>query len=111
MINELLKKLRDSADIQFKIFTEGSCFRLYEILKVIFPQAEAYWSDLDNHCITKIDKQYYDIGGVIKKSYVKGRSYYKIPKSQLRGYSILKWMNDEESIGTKIEKYKNQCSK
>lgn len=108
MIDKFLEELRNSADIQFKIFTEGSCFRLYIILKIIFPKAKAYWSDLDNHCITKIGKQYYDIGGVLKKSYVVNRSYYKIPKSQLRGYSILKWMNEEDSIGTKIEKYKNK---
>ncbi len=108
MINEFLKELRDSADIQFKIFTEGSCFRLYMILKIIFPQAEAYWSDLDNHCITKVDDKFYDIGGKIKKSYVKGRSYYKVNKKQLRGYSILKWVSsEEEPIGTRIEKYKN----
>lgn len=107
MVKEFLKELRDSADIQFKIFTEGSCFRLYKILKVIFPTAKAYWSDLDNHCITRIGKEYYDIGGLVKKSYIKGRSYYKIPESQLRGYSLLKWMNGEDSIGTKIEKYKN----
>jgi len=107
MIEEFLKELRDSADIQFKIFTEGSCFRLYKILKVVFPEAKAYWSDLDNHCITKINGEFYDIGGAVKKSYIKDRSYYKIRKSQLKGYSILKWMNDEESIGAKIEKYKN----
>lgn len=107
MINKFLEELRNSADIQFKIFTEGSCFRLYKILKVIAPKAEAFWSDLDNHCITRIGKEYYDIGGRVKKSYIKGRSYYKIPESQLRGYSLLKWMNEEDSIGTKIEKYKN----
>ena len=107
MIDKFLKELRDSADIQFKIFTEGSCFRLYKILKIIFPDAKPYWSDLDNHCITKIKNEYYDIGGIIKKSYIENRSYYEVPKSQFRGYSILKWMNEEDLIGTKIEKYKN----
>lgn len=107
MVDKFLKELRDSADIQFKIFTEGSCFRLYMILKIIFPKAEAYWSDLDNHCITKIEEEFYDIGGIIKDSYIEDRSYYKIPKSQLRGYSLLKWMNRKENIGSKIEKYKN----
>lgn len=106
MIDKFLKELRESADIQFKIFTEGSCFKLYRILKIVFPKAKAYWSDLDNHCITKVGDEFYDIGGIVKKSYIKGRSYYLIPKSQLRGYSLLKWMNEEDSIGTKIEKYK-----
>lgn len=108
IIREFLKELRDSADIQYKIFTEGSCFRLYKILKVVFPEAKAYWSDLDNHCITKIDGKFYDIGGLIKKSYVINKSYYKVHKSQLRGYSMLKWVSeDSESIGSRIEKYKN----
>jgi|GEM_PF-3933270 len=107
MIKTFLKELRDSADIQFKIFTEGSCFRLYKILKTIYPEAIAYWSDLDNHCITKVEGEFYDIGGTVKKSYIRDRSYYKIPKNQLRGYSLLKWMNNKEYIGAKIEKYKN----
>lgn len=107
MIDDFLKELRDSADLQTKIFTEGSCFRLYQIIKTIFPDATAYWSDLDGHCITKVGKEYYDIGGIIKKSYVNIRCYYKIPKNQLRGYSLLKWMNNEDSIGSRVEKYKN----
>ena len=107
MIDKFLKELRDSADIQFQIFTEGSCFRLYRILKIIFSDAVPYWSDLDNHCITKIGNEFYDIGGIIKKSYVTTRSFYKIPKKQLRGYSLLKWVDKKTSIETRIEKYKN----
>tara|TARA_R110002049_G_scaffold231127_1_gene403387 strand:- start:25750 stop:26076 length:327 start_codon:yes stop_codon:yes gene_type:complete len=108
MINKLLQELRDSADIQNVIFTEGSCFRLYMILKIIFPKAKAYWSDMDNHCITKIDGQFYDIGGIIKKSYVRTRNYNKINNSELRGYSLLKWSSNKRSIGSRVEKYKNK---
>tara|TARA_R110000851_G_scaffold96879_1_gene210100 strand:- start:69 stop:392 length:324 start_codon:yes stop_codon:yes gene_type:complete len=107
MINKFLKELRDSADIQSKIFTKGSCFRLYKVLKVVFPDAKPYWSDIDNHCITKIEGEFYDIGGIIKKSYMKESGYYKIRKKQLRGYSLLKWVSeDADSIESKIEKYK-----
>jgi len=106
MIINLLKELRSSADIQYIIFTQGSCFRLYKILKLIFPQAKAYWSDLDDHCVTKIDGKYYDIGGEIKESYIKTRSYYKIKKSQMGGYEILKWVDKDTSLGSRIEKYK-----
>lgn len=107
MVDKFLKELRDSADIQQHIFTRGSCFRLYMILKTIFPKAVAYWSDLDSHCITKIGDEFYDIGGVIKEEYITSSSYYRIPNSQMRGYSLLKWMNKKESIGSRIEKYKN----
>ena len=106
MIENFLKELRESADIQFKIFTEGSCFRLYIILKTIYPKAKPYWSDLENHCVTKINGKFYDIGGEIKKSYVKDRSFYEIPKDQMNGYKILKWVSEDDSLGTKVEKYK-----
>lgn len=45
------------------IFTEGSCFNLYLLLKQIWPQAECYYDD--NHIITKIDNKFYDINGVV----------------------------------------------
>jgi len=105
-VGEFLKELRSSADLQFKIFTEGSCFKLYLIIKTIHPEAKAYWSDLDNHCVIKVDKEFYDIGGLIKKSYIVDRSYYKIPKKQLNGYSLLKWVSEDLNVGSKIEKYK-----
>ena len=107
MIEKFLKELRDTADIQSKIFTQGSCFRLYKVLKVISPKAQAYWSDIDNHCITKIEGEFYDIGGIIKKSYIEENGYYRIPKKQFKGYSLLKWVSEEvNSIGAKIQKYK-----
>lgn len=105
-IEDFLKELRESADIQYKIFTEGSCFRLYRILKTIYPEAKPYWSDLDNHCITKINGKFYDIGGEVKKSHVKDRGYYKIPKKLLKGYSLLKFVTQEKEVfSVKVEKY------
>lgn len=106
MIIEFLTELRESADIQFKVFTEGSCFRLYKILKVIFPEAKAYWSDIDNHCITKINGKYYDIGGEVKKEYIENNAYYKIVKSQLKGYALLKYTVEEANFRVSTEKYK-----
>lgn len=105
MIVEFLKELRESADIQFKIFTQGSCFRLYRILKTIYPKAVAYWSDIDNHCITRIEDKYYDIGGEVKSQYMKDKSYFKVPKSQLKGYSLLKYTRNKDSYSVKVEKY------
>ena len=99
-----LKELRDSADAQYKIFTEGSCFRLYKILKIIYPNAVAYWSDRDGHCVTKIDKSYYDIGGKLNSKYVDSQ-YYKIPKNQLKGYGLLKYTTEENKFDVSIEKY------
>ena len=94
MVNEFLTALRESADIQYCVFTQGSCFRLYQILKIIEPKAEAYWSDLDNHCITKIDGKFYDIGGEVSSAYITDCNYNKIPKKQLKGYALLKYTTD-----------------
>lgn len=99
-----LKELRDSADIQYKIFTEGSCFRLYKLLKIIYPNSVAYWSDRDGHCVIKIDKSFYDIGGKLNSKYVDSQ-YYKIPKTQLEGYSLMKYAKDSDGFHVSIEKY------
>ncbi len=104
-IKKFLKELRDSSDIIYDIYTKGSCFRLYSILKTIDNSSEAYWSDTDNHCITKIGACYYDIGGRIKKGYIIDNSYYKIDKSQLKGFKLLKYVSKNKCIAAKVEKY------
>lgn len=106
MILDFIKELRDSADIQYKIFTEGSCFRLYCIIKTIFPKANPYWSDRDEHAITEIDGKYYDIGGEVTSEYVSDMGYYLIPENQLEGYRIMKWLNEKTNLSVRPEKYK-----
>lgn len=105
-VEDFLKELRESADIQYKIFTEGSCFRLYRILKTVYPEAKPYWSDLENHCITEINGRFYDIGGKVRKEHVEDKGYYKIPKKLLKGYGLLKFViREEETYSVKVEKY------
>lgn len=103
-IINFLDELRESADDMYEIFTEGSCYRLYKILKTLYPQAEAYWSESDGHAITKIDNSYYDIGGEIKKSYVDYKEYFKIKDHS--GYNLLKYKTKEKNRSTRIGKYK-----
>ena len=53
------------------IFTRGDCFKFYEFLKQLYPDAEPYLRLLDkNHVITKINGKYYDITGEIKNVFV-----------------------------------------
>ena len=99
-----LEALRESADMQYKIFTQGSCYRLYMILKTVFPTAKPYWSDRSNHCIIDIDGNFYDIGGKINIRHVTEMGYYPIPKNQEHGYSLLKWMESDTHSVT-VEKY------
>jgi hypothetical protein len=107
VIVSFLKELRDSATITYSIYTQGSCFRLYSILNTIYPTSVAYWSDRDNHCITKIGDTFFDIGGEINESYAKEKNYYIIEESHLSGYYLLKYTSSKETeYSVVIEKYK-----
>lgn len=72
---EFLKEIKYSYYLNAKIYTEGSCFRLYKIIKTIYPQANPYYSKMDGHWITEVDGKYYDINGEIDKEYVENKSY------------------------------------
>lgn len=58
-----LDELRDSFPNCVEVYTQGSCFRLFRILKTIWPEAEC-WYDY-NHAITRIDNRFYDIRGEV----------------------------------------------
>ena len=104
-IIRFLEALRESADIISKVYDDGSCYRLFLILRVIEPGAIAYWSDRVNHCITKIADKYYDIGGEISSDYVEAQGFFEIPKKYCAGYKLLKYMGDKDSLGVTVEKY------
>lgn len=95
-IDLFLQELRNSADIQYNIFTTGSCFRLYCILKVIFPEVKPFWSDSEGHSIVKLGDKFYDIGGELKKSYVENAEYREIDKEFFNGYRMMKYSPDHE---------------
>lgn len=97
MILDFLKELKYSYHLNAKIYTEGSCFRLYKIFKNIYPQSNPYYSHIEGHWITEIDGKYYDINGEIEKSYVGAKEYYLIT---------------DEIILTSayVPTYKGQCS-
>jgi hypothetical protein len=105
-IEDFLKELRDSSDRMYEVFTKGSCARLFFIIKALIPKAKLYWSNIDNHAITKIDGEYYDIGGIMNKDYVVRKEYNLVPESQHPAYALLKYSELEEIRGAGIsEKY------
>lgn len=53
--------IRESFQDAAFVYTNGSCFEFYKILKSIFPQAEAWWNV--DHVWTEIDGVWYDITG------------------------------------------------
>lgn len=67
------------------VYTHGSCYQFYLILKQVFPTAKAYWNH--DHVISKIGKFYYDINGVVYnvKNYLPFESYsIKMQRSQAK---------------------------
>lgn len=60
---KVIQLIRESFIGSEKVYTQGSCYQLYLILKYIFPEAEAYYNC--DHIITKIKNVYYDINGIV----------------------------------------------
>jgi len=63
---KLIKTIRHSFIGADKVYTNGSCYQFYKILKCAFPQAKAYYDS--NHVITEIDGKFYDITGEVQKN-------------------------------------------
>jgi len=53
--------IRNSFQDAAFVYTNGSCFEFYKILKSIFPQAQAWWNI--DHVWSEIDGEWYDING------------------------------------------------
>jgi hypothetical protein len=64
-IVSIIKVIRESFGGSVGIYTQGNCYQFFEILKTIFSEAVAYESG--GHVYTKIDGQFYDIRGKLKK--------------------------------------------
>lgn len=87
-VKEIISTIRDSFIGSQQVYTEGSCYHFYLILKSVFPQAEC-WYDED-HVITKIDNKFYDITGEIKVN-AGMRKYDELPTYYLKApYNIYK---------------------
>lgn len=75
IIENFLKELKYSYSENERIYTEGSCFRVYIMLKILFEEAKPYYSELDGHWVTKIRDKFYDINGEISKEYIGNKNY------------------------------------
>lgn len=62
-ILNFIEIIRDSFPQATEVYTSGSCFQFYRILKRVYSEAEAYYNI--SHVITKIGRYYYDINGVV----------------------------------------------
>ena len=66
-INRLIEAIRNSRKDSSRAYTEGSCFKLYLILKEVFPNAEPWYNGIVGHVLTEIDGTLYDINGVVER--------------------------------------------
>ena len=90
-IEKFIQTIRDSFIGSQQVYTEGSCYLFYLILKQVFPEAIAYY-DAD-HVITKIGDKFYDITGEIKMN-TGMREYKELPSYSLKApYNIYKYIN------------------
>ena len=87
-VEQFIAAVRDSFIGSQQVYTEGSCYHFYLILKEVFPDADAYY-DAD-HIITKIDGKFYDITGEVR-GYLTLDKYERIPSYSLKApYNIYK---------------------
>ena len=63
-VEKVIAAIRDSFIGSQQVYTEGSCYHFYLILKTIFSDAEPYFDQ--DHIVTKIDDRYYDITGEVR---------------------------------------------
>jgi hypothetical protein len=61
--SEFIRSLRESFTGAKVVYTNGSCYQLYLILKGLYPKAVAYYDDYSSHVYTRIGDKYYDIYG------------------------------------------------
>ena len=63
-VEQFIARIRDSFIGAQHVYTEGSCYHFYLILKEVFPDAEAYYDG--SHVLTKINGKFYDITGEVE---------------------------------------------
>ena len=61
---DFITSIRESFKGSVDVYTKGSCYQFYLILKQVFPDAIAYYNQ--DHVITLIDGKFYDITGEVQ---------------------------------------------
>lgn len=82
---KLIMEVRNANPIMVDVFTKGSCFNFFMMLRAVYPEAQAYYSQIEGHVITKIEEWYYDINGPVQLSKVIEHSYAPIDEIWAEG--------------------------
>lgn len=72
-IHAFLSTLRDLHPDMARYGLNGGCFRVYLLLKQVYPQAEPYYNG--DHVITLIDGDFYDIRGRVEPATLTPSNY------------------------------------
>ena len=59
----LITNIRESFTGAEYVYTHGSCYKLYQLLKLFYPDAKAMITEDGGHVVTEINGEYYDIHG------------------------------------------------
>ena len=88
-VESFIAKVRDSFIGSQQVYTEGSCYHFYLILKEVFSDAEPWYDN--EHIVTKIGDKFYDITGEVRKDELDMFKYQRLPSYQLKApYNIYK---------------------
>lgn len=80
-VEHFIARVRDSFIGSQQVYTEGSCYHFYLILKEVFPNAKPYFNE--DHIVTKIGNKFYDITGEVRKD-ANITKYKRIPSYSLK---------------------------
>ncbi len=87
-VEKFIATMRDSFIGSQQVYTEGSCYHFYLILKEVFSEAEPFYDG--DHIVTKIDNRFYDITGEVG-NWPSSTKYEKMPSYSLKApYNIYK---------------------
>lgn len=64
----VIQSIRESFVGAVTVFSSGSCYQLFKVLKTIYPSAEA-WQTIDGHIVTFIPEfqECFDINGIVNR--------------------------------------------
>lgn len=62
-----LRRLRDSFPDSIHVYTRGSCFQLFLLLREIWPDSKPWYDGIEGHVYTEINGKFFDIKGEAEK--------------------------------------------
>lgn len=101
---KLVNAIRESDENMACIYTMGGCYKLHLVIKSLITHAKPYINDSNNHIITLVSGQFFDINGRVDVKMVRGRYGY-----DYKGWRLLK--GDDLKMAEKWSFSKNRLIK